>query len=897
MGQYLRVSGASSGTAGSLAGVTDLLLAPTAAGARLFAIAGYSGSVYAANPAQALANAGSAARSATGRVAEGGLELLTLDDRPVLVAYGAGTATTGYRLDSGTLLTGGFSLGTGALTLLAIEALPLDGGGDLVMATSLQEAGVALWSRSAAGTMTRVGTLAAGSGTPGYDLLDLESVQVGDARFLLAVSALTHEVSVWQVDGSGTATPTDRLGARDGLAVATPSQLVTVEMDGRTLVLVAAPGTGSVTVAELDAEGRLTVLDQVNDSAGTRFQAISVLEAITLNERVFVVAGGADDGLTLMTLLPDGRLVHLETLEGSVTLPLNNPAALSLGVADGGIDLWVTDSTSAGIARLRIDQGIPAPAQLAPPGGGTLTGDARDDLLVGGMGNDVLSGGDGRDILVDGDGSDRLTGGAGADIFVLAPDGSLDRIFDFEAGIDVLDLSAFMVRDPRAITFVARADGIDLRLTTEIGTETLRLIAADREPIPTSAFTVANTTGLWHVATVVPDTTARFLQASTDSGTLLGRDGNDTLMGDNVAELLQGGAGADLLLGGVIDTAFDPEAASISRLYRATLGRAPDDPGHFSWTTLLAEGQRSLRDIAGGFIGSVEFTRTYGSTNDTAFVTLLYANVLGRAPDAAGLAGWLARLQSGSDRTDVVLGFSESAEFVRTTAGAVLDHARAGHQTRWADAVYRLYAATLDREPDAAGLRGWTALLADGASLSEIAGGFLGSVEFTRAYGSTNDTAFVTLLYANVLGRAPDAAGLAGWLARLQSGSDRTDVVLGFSESAEFVSTTAEAMQDWMRTTGEGARFDSGAGADTMVGGVGADTFVFDPADGSETDRVVGLERWDLIDLSAFGYATADEALANFSQQGGATWFRDQGTTVIFEDTILPEICPDMLIV
>lgn len=88
-------------------------------------------------------------------------------------------------------------------------------------------------------------------------------------------------------------------------------------------------------------------------------------------------------------------------------------------------------------------------------GGGsndTLSGEQGKDRLFGGTGDDELSGGkgsdrlygeDGDDRLSDGDGKDILYGGAGDDVFVLAPDGDLDRIADFEAGDDLIDLTAY----------------------------------------------------------------------------------------------------------------------------------------------------------------------------------------------------------------------------------------------------------------------------------------------------------------------------------------------------------------------------------------------------------------------------------------------------------------------
>ncbi len=99
--------------------------------------------------------------------------------------------------------------------------------------------------------------------------------------------------------------------------------------------------------------------------------------------------------------------------------------------------------------------------------------------------------------------------------------------------------------------------------------------------------------------------------------------------------------------------------------------------------------------------------------------------------------------------------------------------------------VYRLYGATLSREPDAAGFAAWNAQLAAGASLVSITAGFVNSSEFQSKYGTLNNSQFVTLLYNNVLHRAADAAGLNSWVAQLTGGASRSAIVDGFSESAE----------------------------------------------------------------------------------------------------------------
>ncbi|MEM1313902.1 MAG: calcium-binding protein [Pseudomonadota bacterium] len=65
-----------------------------------------------------------------------------------------------------------------------------------------------------------------------------------------------------------------------------------------------------------------------------------------------------------------------------------------------------------------------------------LRGDAGNDVLEGGGGLDRLLGGDGDDRLIGGGGNDRLRGGAGDDVFVFAPRGRVDRVFDWTEGAD-----------------------------------------------------------------------------------------------------------------------------------------------------------------------------------------------------------------------------------------------------------------------------------------------------------------------------------------------------------------------------------------------------------------------------------------------------------------------------
>jgi hypothetical protein len=99
--------------------------------------------------------------------------------------------------------------------------------------------------------------------------------------------------------------------------------------------------------------------------------------------------------------------------------------------------------------------------------------------------------------------------------------------------------------------------------------------------------------------------------------------------------------------------------------------------------------------------------------------------------------------------------------------------------------AYRLYQAAFNRTPDAAGLGFWIGAIHSGVTLLDVANGFYGSGEFQSTYGKVTDSEFLTLLYRNVLKRAPDQGGLDFWVKSMQSGTPRALVLREFSESAE----------------------------------------------------------------------------------------------------------------
>ncbi len=164
--------------------------------------------------------------------------------------------------------------------------------------------------------------------------------------------------------------------------------------------------------------------------------------------------------------------------------------------------------------------------------------------------------------------------------------------------------------------------------------------------------------------------------------------------------------------------------------------------------------------------------------NARDFVYRQYQDFLGRAPTAADLSYWAGQLDSGAWTPQRLLAYF--------LAGAECDSRT--------HSVTRLYQAFFLRRPDQEGFSYWVGRRREGLSLVRISEFFTGSGEFTTRYGSLSDEAFVDRIYRNVLGRGPDASGMAFWTSKLASGSTRGWVMIQFSESDEYRAQTQRAV-------------------------------------------------------------------------------------------------------
>lgn len=128
-----------------------------------------------------------------------------------------------------------------------------------------------------------------------------------------------------------------------------------------------------------------------------------------------------------------------------------------------------------------------------------------------------------------------------------------------------------------------------------------------------------------------------------------------------------------------------------------------------------------------------------------------------------------------------------------------------GHQIHQLVDLYTV----IDRAPDALGLSYWGSQLHDGVSLKDVYKSFFLQPEAANLFpASLSNQEFVTKIYDTVLGRAPDAAGLAYWVAQLQQGQlSKENFLLPFIGGAQAAPGTTADKQTLANKEAVGTHF------------------------------------------------------------------------------------------
>jgi len=186
----------------------------------------------------------------------------------------------------------------------------------------------------------------------------------------------------------------------------------------------------------------------------------------------------------------------------------------------------------------------------------------------------------------------------------------------------------------------------------------------------------------------------------------------------------------------------------VTAAYQRYLGRSPDPQGLSGWVGAM---QNALTDerLEAAFIGSPEYIQEHGGLG-APWITAMYQNLLNRTPSQTEVNTWVTALNNGLTPGDIAFFFAASPE-------------REGIRVR---ADYQTY---LGRTASDSEVNGWVQAFANNLVTNEdVVAGFVGSPEYFQThYDNAADWLFSA--YSDVLGRNPDDASYAAWLAYLRN--------------------------------------------------------------------------------------------------------------------------------
>lgn len=710
------------------------------------------------------------------------------------------------------------------------------------------------------------------------DLDDLLHVARGGDDYLIGLSANDNSITAWQVDDAGTLSEVAR--APDGIGIAAPSAAVQVEIDGRTYLVVAGTGSGSLSVLELTPSGGLDLVDHVlDDATTTRFRNATVLEAVELGGRTYIVASGTDQGLSVLTLLPGGRLLHLASLGDTADITLDAVSALAMAASGTDIRIFAASGTESGVTQLTFSAGPAGETWAGTAVAETRTGGAANDILMGGGGNDDLDGGAGDDVLSDGTGTDTLRGGSGADLFVFTNDDTLDVLLDYDPQQDRLDLSDFpmlyslaqvqITPTPNGARLIYRDEEIDIR-------------SADGMPLDSADFSTASIIDLDRPPRGV--FTARLrIDGTDDADQLISTQANTQLMGKGGNDILISLSGDNLLNGGNGSDWADYSAAAVGISGSLETGEITIGTG---WVDLL-----------------VEIEHLVGSALDDTIAGHAGANTLLGAAGADDLsgAGGDDELRGGTG-ADTLRGGSGADTLYGNTSVDVLFGDAGNDELRGGDGVDQLFGG--DDDDYLIGHKGWDSL--DGGAGNDELRGSSGADSLDGGTGNDSlhgGTGVDTLrgggdddiLYGNqgadtMFGEAGNDELFGGSGVDALNGGADNDTLWG-NEGADVQSGGGGDDELFGGTGDDSLAGDAGndtlwggQGVDTLAGGAGddwlrggtlADTFVYTEGADTIDDLAPAEDRLQLDDSLWTGTLSASDIVALFGQTQGADYVLD----------------------
>ena len=102
-----------------------------------------------------------------------------------------------------------------------------------------------------------------------------------------------------------------------------------------------------------------------------------------------------------------------------------------------------------------------------------------------------------------------------------------------------------------------------------------------------------------------------------------------------------------------VDLTWTPEREGVALMYAGILDRCGENAGLVSWATHVKNGAISIKSLANAFYNSAEGQALYGSMTNSQYVASMYQNATGRVADQGAINLFTSQLSSGTTRGDL----------------------------------------------------------------------------------------------------------------------------------------------------------------------------------------------------------------------------------------------------
>jgi trimeric autotransporter adhesin len=594
--------------------------------------------------------------------------------------------------------------------------------------------------------------------------------------------------------------------------------------------------------------------DDVTDNAGVAL-TINVKSDDLLNTNVIAAGTGTADTSDVINVTANGGTSVIDNVSGVETINIlagtagDEDVVMNVGAADNtvasGKNLVVNAAALTNTnARLEftgtgetngnfsITGGAGNDSLVGGNGNDTIIGGAHNDTIDGSAGNDVIDGGDGRDSITAGTGDDSISGGAENDTFILSGNLTSGDTIDGGDGNDTMTLTTVTssaLTNVKNVENLAISGASSLSLTANLGSFTSLDLSDATDQVVTfgSGYTAATSVTLEAGDSV------------TNSANIALSVTAETIAAVTTGTTITGGTGTDTLT-----------------LYADAAGA-------------------TLTNISGVETITILANKT-NATTATGTITTVSGNVLADKTltiNASALTDSSARFVfDGSAETDTLGSFS-------IVGGASNDAITGGGGNDSIDAGAHNDTITSGAGNDSliGGAGNDTFVLAGNLTYQDTIGGGDGNdtLSITSAAAAIADVAFMSTTGVENIQLTGGGNTVTLGAYALAAGVTKVASDAGVANAID--STTATS----------GFTFQTEDGNDTLTGGSGNDTFVFDNQNLDANDDIIGGLGTDTVRIDN------DDADADTNGETTTSATVDFGSTAGIEQIVINDTATD----